>query len=65
MGSVMPFADEEGPEAAVAQQDGVDGAALGDGGEVDLGLGGSAAKLVIGEEEPDDAARRVPWSRCR
>ena len=31
--------DAESPEAAVAEEDGVEGASLGDGGEVDLGLG--------------------------
>ncbi len=48
------FSYEKSPEAAVAQKNGVERAALGDGGKVDLGLGGAAAEPVIGEEEPED-----------
>ena len=55
--------DEEGPEAAMAEEDGVERASLGDGSEVGLGLGGAAAELVVGEDEPEDAARPFPWSR--
>ena len=48
------FGEAEGPEAAMAEKDGVNWAALSDGSEVDLGLSGSAAKLVVGEDEPED-----------
>ncbi len=49
------LSDTEGPEAAMAHQDGVDWLSLGDGREVGLGLGQSATQLVVGEEQPDDA----------
>ncbi len=49
------FGDAEGPEAAMAQKDGVDwSAALGDGGEVCLSLSGAATKLVVRKDEPND-----------
>jgi len=48
------FGEAEGPEAAMAEEDGVEGTSLGDGSEVELGLGGSAAELVVGEDEPEN-----------
>src|SRR5487761_197786 len=46
------FGDGEGVEAAVTQEDGVERTSLSDRGEGGLGFGGSAAELVVGEDEP-------------
>ena len=49
------FADGEGVEAAVAEQDGRRWGRSAGRGRVGLGGGGGAAQPVVGEEEPDDA----------
>ena len=48
------FCYEKSPEAAMAEENGVERAALGDGGKVDLGLGSAAAEPVVRKEKPDD-----------
>ena len=46
--------DAESVKTAVAKQDGIECPSLRDGGQINLGLGSTTAKPVVGKKKPDD-----------